>query len=76
MKTKVFESVKKFMAAKSPLNKLLPNQSYTYWIPKGGKKKKSVLPKTPTVKQLRNFSRDPIVRRAITIVQDALARQN
>ena len=64
------------MAAKSPLNKLLPNQSYTYWIPKGGKKKKSVLPKTPTVKQLRNFSRDPIVRRAITIVQDALARQN
>ena len=28
------------------------------------------------MKQLRNFSRDPIVRRAITIVQDALARQD
>lgn len=64
------------MAAKSPLNKLLPNQSYTYWIPKSGKKQKSVLPKTPTVRQLRNFSRDPIVRRAITIVQDTLARQD
>lgn len=72
---KVFESVKKFMATKSPLNKLLPNQSYTYWIPKD-KKRKSVLPKTPTVKQLRNFSRDPIVRRAITIVQDTLAHQS
>ena len=63
------------MATKSPLNKLLPNQSYTYWIPKD-KKRKSVLPKTPTVKQLRNFSRDPIVRRAITIVQDTLAHQS
>lgn len=70
----MFDKVKKYLAAKSPLNKLLPNQTYTYWFPRETKTR-SVLPKNPTVKQLRNFSRDPIVRKAITVVQDALARQ-
>lgn len=70
----MFENVKKFLASKGPLVRLLPNQTYMSWIPKD-RQKKSVLPKNPTVKQLRNFSRDPIVRKAITIVQDALARQ-
>lgn len=70
----MFENVKKFLASKGPFAKLLPNQSYMSWMPKSTKNK-SVLPKNPTVRQLRNFSREPIVRRAITVVQDALARQ-
>ncbi len=70
----MFENVKRYLASKGPLARLLPNQTYMSWIPKG-KQRKSVLPKNPTIRQLRNFSRDPIVRKAITIVQDALARQ-
>lgn len=70
----MFETLKKIIASKSPLRKLLPNQNYMSWIPRG-ERHKSVLPKNPSIRQLRNFSRDPIVRRAITIVQDALARQ-
>lgn len=70
----MFEKVKRYLASKGPIRKLLPNQTYMTWVPKGVTKK-TVLPKNPTVRQLRNFSRDPIVRRAITIVQDALARQ-
>jgi len=70
----LFDKVKRYLASKSPLARLLPNQTYMSWIPRD-KKHKSVLPKNPTVRQLRNFSRDPIVRKAITIVQDALARQ-
>ncbi len=72
----MFDSIKKFLAAKIPLMKLLPNQNYMTWIPKSQSAKyKNVLPKNPTVKQLRNFSQDPVVRKAIMIVQDALARQ-
>lgn len=70
----MFDNMKMFLATKTPLGKLLPNQTYMTWLPRG-KGKKSVLPKNPTVRQLRNFSRDPVVRRAITIVQDSLARQ-
>lgn len=70
----LFEKLKKYLAAKGPIRKLLENQTYMSWVPKG-QQRKTVLPKNPTVKQLRNFSYDPVVRRAITIVQDALARQ-
>ncbi|SFB09958.1 phage portal protein [Selenomonas ruminantium] len=70
----MFDHMKKYLASKGPLARLLPNQTYMSWIPHG-KKKKQVLPKNPTIRQLRNFSRDPIVRKAITIVQDALSRQ-
>ena len=62
------------MAKRGPLRRLLPNQTYSSWVPPTDKHK-SVLPKNPNIRQLRNFSRDPIVRRAITIVQDTLARQ-
>lgn len=62
------------MAKRGPLRRLLPNQTYSSWVPPTDKHK-SVLPKKPNIRQLRNFSRDPIVRRAITIVQDTLARQ-
>ena len=55
--------------------RLLPTDRYMTWTPRD-KAKKSVLPKNPTVKQLRNFSYDPVVRKAITIVQDALVRQS
>ena len=55
--------------------RLLPTDRYMTWIPRD-KAKKSVLPKNPTVHQLRNFSYDPVVRKAITIVQDALVRQS
>lgn len=70
----MFEKVKQFFS-RAPQNKLLPNQRYSYVFPRDAKQK-AVLPKNPTVTQLRNFSRDPIVRRAITIVQDTLARQD
>ena len=70
----MLDKLKQFWAGKGPLARLLPNQSYMSWIPRD-KQRKQVLPKNPTVRQLRNFSRDPIVRKAITIVQDALARQ-
>ena len=55
--------------------KLLPTDRYGTRLPQNVKTK-SVLPKNPTVRQLRNFSREPIVRKAIMIVQDALARQD
>ena len=55
--------------------RLLPTQRYGWLSRNTNGDHKSVLPKNPTVAQLRRFSRDPIVRRAITVVQDALARQ-
>jgi phage portal protein BeeE len=57
-----------------PAMQLIPTDMYMSWLPKD-KARKTVLPKNPTVAQLRNFSKEPIVRKAITIVQDALARQ-
>lgn len=54
---------------------LLPTQRYGWINRNASDSQKSVLPKNPTVNQLRRFSRDPIVRRAITVVQDAIARQ-
>ena len=55
--------------------RLLPTDRYMTWIPRD-KAHKAILPKNPTVRQLRNFSYDPVVRKAITIVQDALVRQS
>jgi len=63
---------RKFSAAKSTAMKLLPNQNYESWIPKNDKAKR-VLPKNPTVRQLRNFSHDPIVRKAITLIADTIS---
>lgn len=73
----MFNSVRKYLAnvITPPLMKLLPTDRYGTRLPQNVKTK-SVLPKNPTVRQLRNFSREPIVRKAIMIVQDALARQD
>lgn len=71
----MFERVRKYLASKIPSGVLLPTDRYGFRLPRTVKNK-SVLPKNPTVRQLRNFSREPIVRRAITIVQDALAMQD
>ena len=73
----MFNSVRKYLASviTPPLMKLLPTDRYGTRLPQNVKTK-SVLPKNPTVRQLRNFSREPIVRKAIMIVQDALARQD
>lgn len=72
----MFDNIKKWFAENIsvPAMKLLPTQNYMTWG-NGNTKAKRTLPKNPTIKQLRQFSRDPIVRRAITIVQDAIARQ-
>lgn len=51
---------------------LLTNHEHLMWLPRDNKTKK-VLPKTPSYKQLRNFSKDPIVRKAISIVSDSVA---
>ena len=74
---KLFSNVRKYLASvlAPPEMKLLPTDRYMSWLPKDVKRK-TVLPKNPSVTQLRNFSREPIVRKAITIVQDALARQD
>ncbi len=71
----MFEKVKKYFASKIPSSVLLPTDHYGFRLPRNVKTK-SVLPRNPTVKQLRNFSREPIVRRAISLVQDALAMQD
>lgn len=68
--TQIFQGLKKFFASKIPLRRTLPELTYNHVL-----KRKTTLPKVPTTRQLRNFSRDPVVRRAITVVQDALSRQ-
>lgn len=74
----VFETMKKFMASKTaPLMKLITNREQQVWMPRGSKgtARKSVLPNKLSAIQLRNLSREPIIRKAITIVQDTLVRQ-
>lgn len=76
----LFEGVTKFFASRAaPLMKLFPNREQGFLVPPrgfGGKgSNKTVLPAKLSITQLRNLSKEPIVRKAITIVQDALVRQ-
>lgn len=71
----MFKGIRKYLASKIPKGVLLPTDHYGFRLPRAVKTK-SVLPRNPTVRQLRNFSREPIVRRAISLVQDALAMQD
>lgn len=64
---------KRYLAAKTAVMKLLPNQNYESWIPPRDQKHKRVLPKNPTVEQLRRFSHDPVVRKAITLIIDTIS---
>lgn len=58
----------RFLASKAPpLMRLLPTDRYGTWIPKG---RKQTLPKVLSYRQLRNLSRDPVVRKAIQVAQD------
>ena len=70
----MFKKIRKYLLEKlsPPVAKLLPTQR---WMTVN-KEQKITLPKNPEAHHLRNLSRDPIVRRAITIVQNALARQD
>lgn len=71
----MFDGLTKMLAANKLVRKLLPNHTYNMYTPIGRQSnQKRVLPKHPNVRQLRNFSHDPIVRRAISVVQDAVSR--
>ena len=54
---KLFSNVRKYLASvlAPPEMKLLPTDRYMSWLPKDVKRK-TVLPKNPSVTQLRNFS--------------------
>ena len=65
---------KQFLAARvGAAMKLLPDQRYVQWLPRSNKAPKQVLPKNPTVPQLRRFSQDPVVRKGITLIADAIS---
>ena len=72
----VFDALTTYLAEKvPPLRRLLPNQTYSMWkVPSDGLYKTS-LPKNPNTVELRRLSKEPIVRKAISIIQDSLSRQ-
>lgn len=67
-------NIKQFFASKlvAPVMNLLYTDRWMTWIPRETKRK-TTLPKKPTVAMLRNFSRDAVVRKAITIVGDTVS---
>ena len=66
--TEVMNKFMRFLASKAPpLMRLLPTDRYGTWIPKD---RKQTLPKVLSYRQLRNLSRDPVVRKAIQVAQD------
>lgn len=52
----------------------IPNQWFNWFWNKSKKQPKTVLPKNPTVTQLRNFAKNSIVRRPISIIEDTITR--
>lgn len=53
---------------------LLPNMFYNWFQPTKNKTFNQVLPKDPTVQQLRNFARNAIVRIPIEDIEDTISR--
>jgi len=56
----------------NPVPQTIPNQNFAWGIL--SKNYKQVLPKSPTVVQLRNFAKNPIVRRPINLIEDQIVR--
>ena len=63
---------------KSPVPDTQPNQSFMYWNEFSRSKNKNfqrhILPKVPTANQLRNFSRNAIVRKPMNAIEDTISR--
>lgn len=64
--------LQKFLASKIPAMKLLWTDRYGMNIPNGNKTRKTILP-PPDKRRLRNLSREPVVRKAMNIISDAVS---
>ena len=71
----LWESIKKvFASSKPPQPGTIPNQLFSYYNQQKNVKYKSVLPKEPNIQQIRNFAKNPVVRRPITLIEDYVTR--
>ena len=63
---------------KSPVPVTIPNQTYMYWNEFSRSQNKNfqrhILPNVPTANQLRNFSRNAIVRKPMNAIEDTISR--
>lgn len=69
---KITNKLQRFLASKIPAMKLLWTDRYGMNIPNENKTRKMTLP-PPDKRRLRNLSREPVVRKAINIISDAMS---
>ena len=71
----LWKNIKKvFASSKPPQPGTIPNQLFSYYNQQKNVKYKSVLPKEPNIQQIRNFAKNPVVRRPITLIEDYVTR--
>ena len=70
----VWSKFRKIFGSKAPQAQTIPNLLYSYFNQQKNNKWKSVLPKNPDIVQIRNFAKNPIVRRPITLIEDYVTR--
>ena len=69
----LWDKITRIFAARSPTGDAVPNQSFIWYDNVRGRQKQ-VLSKPPSVKQLRAFARNSIVRRPINLASDTISR--
>ena len=74
---KLWDKIKNVFAArpiKTPYPQTIPNMLFNYFQPIKNNKWQTTLPKHPNIEQLRNFAKNPVVRRPIALIEDYVSR--